>query len=309
MAGERNPSIMIATGQQGVGKSYRTEQELEDYIRAHGNRPVIIFDVNNEYTKYKSIEWDISLTKPVQKGKKPEPNERAIAATLVNYWTSCRSGKMKPEIRRIVPYKTNRDQMSTTEKVLTYTTLLKYAKNCAVLLEDMHTYTMRANSADTIGSLLNKRHRNQDIIIHTQSLDRIDPLLFSQAEVVRMHHQPSSIKRIAYKLPNPELFSIAKAIVDNEYGNKSYENHTRFFLYVYPQINKILIPSSLFKGCDKPEKLFEQGCEIYIKDNYSSAMKPYLDQVDIKSNTTKKIHTPQSAIKAFISDRKKYLKI
>lgn len=302
---ERNPFIYIATGQQGGGKSYRTERELEEYIQVHKNRCVIIFDVNNEYTSYKTIAVDITKSRPLEKGsKKKAPNEGAIMSNITSFWRKVSAGEMRPEIRRIVPRRINGEHMTTDDKVLCATLLLKYARNCLVLLEDMHTYMMRAQKADTIGSLLNKRHRNQDIIIHTQSIDRLDPLLFTQTNVLRMHHQPNQIKRIAYKAPNIELLEISKTIVDLQYFQGRYEHHTRFFVYIMDH-NSIIIPTQDFPQCKQSkEDMFKEACRDYISKN-PKVLKSYLDQIDVNSTEIKqkKIHTPASAQEAYINDR------
>lgn len=306
---ERNPFIYIATGQQGVGKSYRTEIELSEYIKAHKNRPVIIFDVNNEYSKYPTLDFNVSAKRKIEGQKnKTETDKKKAVSTLVNFWQQCKSGQRPAEIRRILPYKKNKEQMSIPEKTETASMLLDFGKNCCILLEDMNTYIMRAQKTENIGALLNKRHRNQDIIIHTQALDRLDPLLFSQADVIRMHHQPSPIERIKYKLPNEELFGIAKAIVDNEYHNKKYENHKRFFVYIYPQINKLVIPVGLFPKCKSSDmQLFREGCEKYVNKNHTKCLKPYLDQIDVKGGGKKKYDIP-SAFNEFVKDRETYIR-
>jgi hypothetical protein len=309
MSDERNPSIYISTGQQGVGKSFRTTIEMDEYIKVHGNRCGIIFDVNNEYRQYKTLAVDISLTRPVKGSKKELPDEKAIMKQVVAFWLRVSKGKMSPQIRRIVPMKRNREQFNTAEKILCCSLLLKHAKNCLILLEDLNTYMGRTSGHDVMGNILNKRHKNQDIVIHTQTLDKLDPFLFSQAEIVRMHHQPSSVKRIAHKVPNPELFEIAKRIVDNQFDNKSYEHHKRFFVWVFIQDTKIQIPTSLFKGCkETPAQIFREGCISYMKDSWNTTGKKYMDQVDLTSDSKKKPKkTKAMAVEAYVADKMRFL--
>ena len=57
---QREPILMVATGQKKVGKTYTTTQLIEQYIRSNPTtgkkaRKVLIYDVNMEYTQFKAI--------------------------------------------------------------------------------------------------------------------------------------------------------------------------------------------------------------------------------------------------------------
>ena len=59
----RSNGISVITGMQGVGKSFNLNNRIRVYAQFH-KRPVIIYDVNDEYADYEIVRWsDIKLLK------------------------------------------------------------------------------------------------------------------------------------------------------------------------------------------------------------------------------------------------------
>ena len=70
---DRQPMLMVVCGETGVGKTYRTVHEIENYIKSNRGtgkkgRKVLIFDVNDDdFTSYPTISPDhISKFKQVR---------------------------------------------------------------------------------------------------------------------------------------------------------------------------------------------------------------------------------------------------
>ena len=287
----RNPFLYIGTGQKGSGKSYYSLHELMmKYPLPHNkggqNKNVLIFDTNDEYPQFDTVYFDITASR--QEGKKSIPYPKAIAEHVVTWCVETHQKKQKPSIKRIVPFRPNREEMTPSEKRLTAEILLKYFKGGLLLLEDLNTYMLGAKTTETIGAITTNRHRNQDIMIHLQSLSALDPRLWQNVNVIRMHHQPDPVKRIENKLTNPELFQIAKNIVDENYKTNKYT-----FVTIMPQENKLYNVS---------KEDFEKGCSTYLNSN-PSIRKRY-ENIELNG---KKPQSQKDVLATFISDKMEYM--
>lgn len=253
----RDPSIYVATGRKGAGKTTTSNQTIiKPYIKppqqGGQGKNVLIFDTNNEYSEYPTIALDITLTKQV--GRKKVPNNKAIAEHVTNWCIRTHKGLSRPQIRRVVPFRPNRDPMTIKEQQLCAEVLLKFFKGGLLVLDDLNNYMLGARSLEMIGSIVSNRHRNQDILIHFQSLSALDPRLWGNTNIVRMHPQLDPLRRsVINKISNPELFTLAKHVVDQMQVKNPYA-----YLYILPLLNKM-------KGVTKEE--FIKGCEDYIRSS------------------------------------------
>ena len=251
----RQPFIYVATGMTGVGKSYQTENEIRLYVHASmqtGREPrkALIFDTNDEYQQYKTVAYDVTQESPSIAGK--------YLAML-----------QQPEIRRIAPFAKDKNGariMTFNEKERTIVNIMSNFRDGLVLLEDPNTYMIGAKSVDTISMLCANRHKGIDLIMHFQSLSALDPRMWQNTTIVRMHYQSDDIVRYRGRIPNFELMKIAQNIVSSEYLSEN----KRFFVYVNIRSQKII-------GCTIDQ--YKAGVQRYIEDYEPTnglVTKPYI---------------------------------
>lgn len=244
----RQPMITIVTGMPGVGKSYQTEIELNLYIQqdatiGRAGRKVLIFDTNDEYRAYKSVMYNV---------KDPKDNGRVL------------QGLQNIEIRRIVPYYPSPGghpmSMTFEDKEKTLIDISTNYRDGCVLLEDINTYLVGFKSADTISLLCALRHKGIDLIIQVQSLSAIDPRMFQNSTIIRMHYQTDDISRYKNRLnENFEPLKICQNMVNAQY----VAGNIRFFLYFNNKTKKIM---------GATEEQYKEALEMYTQEHKAGFM-------------------------------------
>ncbi len=233
----------------GVGKSYQTEIELNLYVQqdpavGRPGRKVLIFDTNDEYRAYKSVMYNVR-----------DPNDNGKYLT----------GLENIEIRRILPYYPSPKggapiPMDFQDKEKTLIDITSKYRNGLVLLEDINTYLVGFKSAHAISALCAARHKGMDLIIQVQSLSAIDPRMFQNSTIIRMHYQTDDIARYKSRLnENFEPLKICQNIINREYIN----GNERFFLYFNNRSKKIM-------GASKEQ--YDQALSLYRMENKEGAM-------------------------------------
>jgi hypothetical protein len=229
--------ITITTGASGHGKSKRTIEELEMYVlndikAGRKGRPVLIFDTNNEFSKFKTVRYNVE-----------DPNDNGIYLAQFK----------QPEIRRIKPFTAKGTPMSFAQKEKTVKDIMTYFRNGCVLLEDINTYMANFNDPEFISFLCNNRHRGLDLIIQFQSPSKIATTMWENITILRMHYQTDDFYRIRDRVPNFEILKMAQNMINIE----KQKNNKYFFLYVNVRENKI-------SGASK--ELFVNGCMQYVNE-------------------------------------------
>jgi hypothetical protein len=277
---ERDAYLLIACGRQKVGKTYRTMQDLRAYvmddprIRRKG-RKVLIFDTNGEYPDIPSIHFDIA------KAFDKNANELEIVSHIVN-WN-------RVEIRRIIPFRVDGNPMDIADKQKTAELLLKHFRGGLLLFEDMLSWSLGAKSIALIGNITSKRHRSQDIVIHLQSMNRIDPVLFENVDIIRMHQDEGRLDLIEKKVNNPDILKIATECV--KLGSMQNQYYYHYWHYKL----------SIITGVNLTKKLFQTACfEVAKKDK--NIIKRYMPI----SGSLKNEKQVTDACNRFVQDSMKY---
>lgn len=279
----REPSMEVVIGFKGVGKTYTTNQIIDNYIKngtdGRKGRPVLVFDINNEYSDsngyygYKAIDYDVT-----------EPNEFKRAEQVRNI--------KAPGKYRILPFKKNKQPMSTSELVVTALTIVRYFRNGMLVLEDINKYTLSSYKQDLVGMFIGLRHLGVDLVVHFQALRAIPPRIWSNMNFLRWHKQNDKIFKYKNRIDNFELFSIAEQIVDYK-----YQTDQRYYLWVSVLEDRLINVT--------PED-FKQGCTLYLSAHANELAK-LMNHIDTEG--TKKYKSQQEAVTAFIESRqKKYLR-
>ena len=278
MADEREPSLFIATGMKGVGKTYRTKQEIRSYIMddprtGRRGRPVLVFDVNGEYTDYQTVYYDVR-----------ETNEKKRVQYIEQL-------KDKRGAYRILAFKPNKRPMNHSEKLQACFDICNFFRNGMIVLEDINKYMNDTKNDDFIGLLVGLRHVGIDLMIHLQSLSPITTRFWQNVNFIRFHKQSDDVLRYKNRIPMP-LMKIAQIVVNNEYR----KGNERFMCYVN-------VPKERLIGVSK--KQFIYACEQFV-NSHKSELKPFLDRQD--SSGGKVYSSRPEAIKAWISQYEYYLR-
>jgi hypothetical protein len=272
MSDYREPTLEVAIGFRGVGKTFTFDHFADEYVKLQ-RRPILVFDVNNEFEEsnryfgYKAIDYDAT--------EKSE-FKRSEQIRNITY----------PGKYRIIPYKKNKQPMTTGELLLTAQTIVMYFRNGLVLLEDVNKYTSSHFKQEFIGTFIGLRHVGVDLVLHFQSLHAIPPKVWDGMQHLRWHKCAEKIIKYKGHATNYEMFAIAEAIVDYK-----YRTNPRFFLYLDALGNKIQ---------SNPED-FRKGCEIYLSQN-PRAFKDLLTHIDIGTGG-KKYKSQSDAIQDFIKTK------
>ena len=249
---QRKCMIIYALGRQGVGKTYKTLEDIENYIKSDAKvgrkgKNVLIFDPNGEsdYTKYKVLPYN------------PKIEDREKRTRYIQQFAASNT---KPEIRRIsprvkLPSGRVTPDFSFDDKEMAATDILQYFRNGLIVLEDVTSYFQDFSKKELVSTLINVRHRGVDVIAHLQSGQRLRPVNWENAAVIRMHRQSTSVDSYMNKTNNPKLLKIAEFIVNEEYLQKG---NKYFHLYVNMEEEKI-------HGVTVEQ--FEAACQKYINRN------------------------------------------
>ncbi len=266
----REAILMVATGVKGVGKSYATLwKEVIPFARGMytgKQRPVLIFDVNNEYQWTQDDKSNIYPKTP--EDKKLTHNRpikiKAIGMDKIPLLSHDTTGM----IRRFAPrYEKDQrdkkgkiiakkgDDMLVSDLKLALMQILRTFRNGLLVIEDLRALFGDHIPTDVSGAITRNRHKNLDVIWHLQSLGRLLPEYWENVNYVRFHHENNSVENAKDKLPDFHLFSLAELMVDSEYGT----GNKRYYLYVDKDYNKL-------RGNYSKEGLYN-AIDTYVRRN------------------------------------------
>jgi hypothetical protein len=271
----REPCMEVAIGFQGSGKTYTTSKLVDDYVKNGPDgwkaRPVLVFDPNAEetYDDFKAIDFDVT-----QVGE---------------YKRAEQISKIKlPGKYRILPYKKNRQPMTTSEMVTTAVTICKFYRNGLLILEDINKYTGYSYKQDLVGMFIGLRHLGVDLILHFQTLRAVPTRIRSNMTYLRWHKQSDPIAEFKERISNLELYSIAEQIVDYKYQTDIY-----YYLYI-SVLNKKLLNVT-------PED-FKEGATNYLLNNMNILTR-MTKQLNLDGS--RKYKSREEAVNAFIEQKAK----
>jgi hypothetical protein len=238
---QREAGMMIATGIQGVGKTYLNMHIIKDYVKDKlkskvKGRKCLIMDTNGEYTGSQFERNNI-----------PDFAPKTISVKDIAQWSLSDA----IECRRI-----DAKNLGIQEKKDVIQHIVRFYRNGMLVLEDINTYILNVtHMEEIIGGLVNLRHRAVDMLISYQSLRPVEPRMYTNARWMRMHYQADNVNDIKGKISNLPMYKIAQIIVNNRY----FAGDQRFYLYIYNFANKIEGQFS--------KKEFKDACRQYLNSN------------------------------------------
>jgi len=272
---QRESILIVAIGQKGVGKSYRSLRELilavnGDKKRGIKPRKALIFDVTNEF----------QIAKP-------------IALADVKRWADV--GKI--EMRRIQIFKAKKDtdlmwngkkvyntanpKMTLNEMTNVLNYILDNYHDGILLVEDINKYISDSLPSDLIGAIVTQRHLGVDIILHFQVIEKYGhPKILGNTNVVRIHKYFGSVMRHESKFGERTIpLLICEEILNNRYKKSVTRAEKSFYVYYDADNNKIMGKFS--------KEEFTNALERVLEKYYNKLVKPVINSVDLKTGEKK----------------------
>lgn len=257
---ERDPFVMLIIGETGVGKTFRTNQEIKLYMKDNPEtgkkgRKVLAFDTNgHDYPTFRTVSPNYikALTK--------------IAA------------------RRILPFRPDGNAMSNIEKREVAEKIVNHFKNGLVVLDDVDSYMSGAKGQSIIGALTTVRHKGIDILFLHQSLGKITTTQFQACTWIRLHHQLDPVTKYKERIPNYPIVRIAQLIINEQYDlcsramdegkfttEEAYKKQRSFFVYIDMRRRKV-------SGCTRTAYI--RACKRFIDQEEKSTIRMMLNERD-----------------------------
>lgn len=257
---ERDPFVMLIIGETGVGKTYRTNQEIKYYMADNPEigkkgRKVLAFDTNgHDY-----------------------PTFRTVSPNYIKALT-------KVATRRILPFNSDGNAMSNIEKREVAEKIVNHFKNGLVVLDDVDSYMSGAKGQSIIGALTTVRHKGIDILFLHQSLGKVTTTQFQACTWIRLHHQLDPITKYKERIPNYSIVRIAQLIINEQYDlcskamdegrfktEDEYKKQRSFFVYIDMRRRKV-------SGCTRAAYI--RGCKRFIDQEEKSTIRMMLNERD-----------------------------
>lgn len=248
----REPMIYVAIGKRGIGKTVTTIERIRQYVRVH-RRPVLIFDVNNEFSD--TVKY---------------PDIRAIGMKQLKLWSAMK----RPEIRRILPfYDDGRKIKVGPEMALVLEWILDTFYNGLLLVEDINKYVSDSMPSDLVGSICTNRHTGIDIILHYQSIGRVATKVWQNIDILRMHYETGGVDRNRSKFD--DKYSYLK-IAENMVSSEFLSGNIRFYVTVDVAKEKII--------AELPDEKKKLAITEFLEQNYREFVAPLMNVRDRITN-------------------------
>lgn len=258
----REAYILTVVGRQGGGKTYRQVQECLAYAKS---RKVLVFDCNvpsGSYKDFPTIDYDCTLQDEYKHGRVTVDKSTTRAGVIKQWPTGVGA-------RRVVNYRKDTQMMNVTEMNQTALDMMSHFKDGMLVFEDMNAYLIGVRALGFLSNFLRCRHNGVDLVLILQSAGAIDPRIWANTSLLRMHKTLDSVRTpsIRRRIPHDkfEMVMLGELMVNHQYdlGN------TYFFVYLELRQYKILgaTPDLLSKACHKYLNIFSTELKSFMAEN------------------------------------------
>ena len=280
----REPSIGVAIGKRGSGKSHKTLDTIQGYMR--GNpltgkipRKALILDVNDEFG---DVRRDFSLNF--------QHIKNLPISRIAEY-----SRHPAIECRRIRVIDDKGKVMSLDEIANLLSLIMETFKGGLLLVEDPTKYISDSLPGDLLGKICTLRHRNCDVIMHFQYFGKLaHPKIWGSVNYVRVHKSGDEVE--GYKTAfggHLHGMKIIESLV-----NKQYSTGNKRFLAYYnkdTEVNAEKIVGAFTKD------QFVVAIRDYLSKDYNKTVRPEANRIDL--DIGKKIYkNPTDAVKGIVDN-------
>lgn len=279
----REAYILSVLGRQGGGKTYQQIIEALHYAKA---RKVLVFDCNvpsGSYEKFPTIDYDSSLADEYKHGKVMKDNS-VVRANTIKQWQG------PAGCRRVINYRKDGQQMGIVEMNQVALDLIQHFKYGMLILEDTNAYLIGARALAFLSNFIRCRHNGVDLVLIFQSAGAMDPRIWANTSLLRMHKTLDSVRTpsIRKRIPNGsfEMVMLGELMVNEQYevGN--------IYFFVYLELRK-------YKFISIPASLLERACHKYL-NIFSGELKSFMAENEIKDVGKAKKLWADKAIKKYL---------
>jgi len=201
-----DPSLTVVLGRQRAGKTHRTAQEIQAYLKDNPQtgkkgRHVLVIDNNNEY------KWI----------KKANPTSKNIIKFM--------QGPVA--VRRIVLLGKSGMPLSLTEKMDIVGIAIKHFKNGLLVLDDIDKYAKHTSEQDMVSMLMGVTHIGCDVMTIHQSWRKMTVTEVENKRTIRLHATEDNAQSLSTEKKesmNMSISQIAQIIVKEHFdmANRDY---------------------------------------------------------------------------------------
>lgn len=252
----RERIIEIAPGTRRSGKTFTSLEKIDlSWFppQMAGAAPTpgqkwLIFDLNEEYGNQSIAEHSANRVKsglqPLRFQTKPISVDH-----LLQY-----SKQTIPEVCRILPRDNSGNPLMGNDLFQMMTRILTEYKHGGLLLEDYNGVSVGKQTLEIVSALTRNAHLDLDIIIHMQSLAKLETTMWQNTDIVRLHKTMDDIERFENRVPTSQKYYIAEQLV-----KLMYKIDKRFYCYIDNKMHKIWGKFSLND--------YQMACLSYLYDN------------------------------------------
>ena len=277
---EREPLLGVVVGQKGVGKTHTSLIAINKYAYGKAKpRRVLIFDVNNEFSQYKTISLS-EIKAWADNGK--------IEVRRISFFKAVKDMNLTVNGKKL--YGTNSAKMTLREMANALHYICNNFHDGLLLIEDINKYVSDSLPNDLMGAIVTQRHLGIDVIIHFQTIGKFGhPKIVGNANWLRFHKVKDKVARHAKKFEEyTEPLSICEKLVDMKHNQAKPSDKAgrAFHCYWDAEVYKI-------KGAFTKAE-FITAVRDYMSSNYGSVVKPIISEVDLDTGKLK--HTDQKKV-------------
>lgn len=254
---KRDPMVMLICGGMGIGKTYRSKQEIKHYLKhrfdkGKKGRKILAFDVNGgDYTEFKTV------------------NPKYMRQLS------------KISARRILPFNEDGTAMDQKQKRDMAHRILNTFTNGMVILDDTDSYMSGAKDQAIISALTTVRHKGLDLLLSHQSISKITATEWQACTWLRLHHQVDSVVKYKDRIPAYELVRISQLMINEQFNlcsdafhrgeltEEEYNMKKSFFVYVNMRKLKV-------SGCSRAAYI--RACKRFIDHEEGKRVRMYLNE-------------------------------
>ncbi len=265
----REAYITCVCGRQGGGKTFRQVLECLTYAKT---RKVLVFDCNvpsGSYKDFQTIDYDSNVQDGYKHGKIID-DKSPVRANAIKNWNTTTGA------RRVINYRKDGEIMSVDEMNSCCLDLMAYFRDGMLVLEDTNGYLIGSTQKKFLSSFIRCRHKNTDLVLIFQSAGAMDPRIWANMSLMRMHKTLDSVRTpsIRKRIPGDkfEMVMLAEIMINNQYDSGN------IYFFVYLEFRK-------YKIMGASVQLMERACHKFL-NLFTGELKAYMNENEITDRNT-----------------------
>ncbi len=273
----REAYISVVVGRQGGGKTFRQVNECLVYAK---KRKVLVFDCNvpsGAYKEFSTIDYDSSIPDEYKHGKVVKDNSPARARSIKEWGAGVGA-------RRVINYSKDGNMMGVVEMNTACLDLMQWFRDGMLVFEDTNGYLIGARQQIFLSNFIRVRQKNVDLVLILQSAGAIDPRIWANMSLMRMHKTLDSVRTASIRKRIPadkfEMVMLCELMINDQYE----KGNIYFFLYLKFREYKVVGANSAIMdiACNKYLNIFNGDLKSYMAEyeisDRQTAIKSWTEQ-------------------------------